>query len=117
MGPVNWVAVVLAAGMAAFVLRLFWRGPASIRGSWFYLLQIVPAAMLGHALARIGSDKLAVKPQLYFMQAGGLALAIVIPALWMLGLRDGKGARELWRDSVAFLFAYLAMGTVFWGLS
>jgi len=116
MGPVNWVAVVLAAGMAAFVLRLFWRGPASIRGSWFYLLQFVPAAMLGHALARIGPEKLAAKPHLYFMQAGGLALAIVIPALWMSHVRHGVSAREGWRDSAAFLAAYLAMGGVFWGL-
>ncbi|MCC6926441.1 DUF1761 domain-containing protein [Novosphingobium sp.] len=114
MGPVNWVAVVLAAAVAAFVLRLFWRGPVSFRGSWFYLLQIVPAAMLGHALARIGPDKLALKPHLYAMQSSGLALAIVIPALWMAGARHGTPSRETWRDSAAFLLAYLAMGGVFW---
>ena len=110
MGPIDWIAVVLAAALAALVLWLFWRGPLR----WSYLLQIVPAAMLGHALARIGPDKLALKPQLYFMQAGGLALAIVIPALWMTHQRGANDAREGWRDSAAFLAAYLAMGAVFW---
>ena len=76
MGPINWIAVLAAALVSAAVLWLFWRGPLR----WPYLLQIVPAAMLGHALARIGPEKLAAKPHLYFMQAGGLALAIVIPA-------------------------------------
>ena len=117
MGPVNWTAVVLAAALAVFVLRLFWRAPGSLKGSWFYLLQIVPAAMLGHALARIGPEKLAAKPHLYLMQSSGLALAIVIPALWMTGIRDGAPARTIWRDSAAFLLAYLAMGGVFWALA
>lgn len=112
MGPVNWIAVILAAAIGAGVMWLFWRGPLR----WPYLLQLVPAAMLGHALARIGPDKLAVKPHLYVMQSAGLALAIVIPALWLVGLRDGKGMREMWRDSAAFLTAYLAMAAVFWAM-
>lgn len=114
MGPINWFAVVVAAALAALVLHLFWRGTVTMRGSWIYLLQLVPAAMLGHALARIGPDKLALKPQLYAMQAGGLAVAIVIPALWLSNLRSGVSNRESWRDSAAFLCAYLAMGAVFW---
>lgn len=113
MGPVNWVAVVLAGAVAALVLWLFWRGPLR----WNYALHLIPAAMLGHALARIGPDKLALKPQLYVMQSSGLALAIVIPALWLAGMRHGVSARETWRDSAAFLLAYLAMGGVFWALS
>ena len=113
MGPMNWIAVVLAAGVAALVLWLFWRKAAPAMKVWPYALQLVPAAMLGHALARIGPDKLAVKPHLYFMQAGGLALAIVIPALWLAQARQGTAARESWRDSAAFLTAYLAMGSVF----
>jgi hypothetical protein len=117
MGPMNWIAVALAAGAAALVLWLFWRKASPALKAWPYALQLVPAAMLGHALARIGPDKLEVKPHLYFMQAGGLALAIVIPALWLAQLRQGTPARESWRDSVAFLIAYLAMGTVFWALS
>ena len=114
MGPVNWIAVVLAASVAALVLWLFWRKASPAMKLWPYALQLIPAAMLGHALARIGPEKLAIKPHLYFMQAGGLALAIVIPALWMAQARRGEAARESWRDSAAFLAAYLAMGTVFW---
>ena len=72
--------------------------------------------MLGHALARIGPDKLAAKPQLYAMQSAGLALAIVIPALWIVQVRSGVSARQCWRDSAAFLLAYLVMGAVFWGI-
>jgi hypothetical protein len=113
MGPVNWIAVVLAGALAALVLWLFWRGPLR----WHYLLQLVPAAMLGHALARIGPEKLALKPHLYAMQSAGLALAIVIPALWLAGLRSEAKTSELWRDSAAFLVAYLAMGGVFWALA
>jgi hypothetical protein len=116
MGPMNWIAVVLAAAIGALVLRLVWRGADGMKGGWFYLLQIVPAAMLGHALARIGAEKLAAKPQLYIMQSGGLALAIVLPALWIVHLSSGRPAREGWRDSAAFVLAYLAMGAVFWGL-
>jgi hypothetical protein len=70
--------------------------------------------MLGHALARIGPEKLAAKPQLFFMQSGGLALAFVIPALWLTQLRDGAPRRRTVIDSLAFLSAYLAMGAVFW---
>lgn len=112
MGPVNWLAVILAAVLAAAVLWLF--RPPGARANWVYLLQIIPAAMLGHALARIGPDKLAAKPQLFAMQSAGLALAIVIPALWIVQSRSGVSARQTWRDSAAFLLAYLVMGGVFW---
>ena len=47
------------------------------------------------------------------MQSSGLALAIVIPALWLAGAKNGVPARETGRDSLAFLLAYLAMGAVF----
>lgn len=114
MGPINWMAVGVAALLGAAVLWVFMRKAGG--GSWIYALQIVPAAMLGHALARIGLDKLAAKPQLYFMQSGGLALAIVIPALWIAQQRSGVPARQTWRDSAAFLLAYLAMGAVFWAM-
>ena len=112
MGPINWLAVIVAAVFAVAVLWFF--RPKGARGNWVYLLQIIPAAMLGHALARIGADKLAAKPQLYAMQSAGLALAIVIPALWIVQSRSGINARQTWRDSAAFLLAYLAMGAVFW---
>jgi len=116
----NWQAVVwagIAAGLvftiAQALLSQRWNRRDMAIGvglSW------ISATMLGHALARIGPDKLAVKPQLYFMQSGGLALAFVIPALWLIGLRDGKAKAGLIHDSAALLLAYLAMGAVFWAL-
>ncbi|MFM5917393.1 MAG: DUF1761 domain-containing protein [Novosphingobium sp.] len=113
MGPINWLAVGIAALLGALVLWGFLRGK---HGAAIYALQIVPAAMLGHALARIGPEKLAMKPQLYFMQSGGLAAAIVIPALWIAQRASGVPARESWRASAAFLAAYLVMGAVFWAM-
>ena len=110
MGPMNWLGVLLAALAAAGVLALFWRG----RMPWgAYALTLLPALMLGHALARIGPDKLALKPHLYFMQSGGLALAFVLPALWIAGSRTDTPRGEILRDGGAFLLAYLAMGGVF----
>lgn len=111
MEPMNWIAVGLAGAAAAAVLWLFWRGNLPL---WGYGLAIIPAAMLGHALARIGAEKLAVKPWLYAMQAGGLALAFVLPAVWMLGLRSEATKAQMVRDSAAFVLAYLAMGAVFY---
>lgn len=107
------IAVLAAAAAAAGVLWLFWRGRLPL---WGYALAIIPALMLGHALARIGADRLAVKPWLYAMQSGGLALAFVLPALWMLGLRSGTKVRAMLRDSAAFVLAYQAMGAAFWAL-
>lgn len=111
MGPINWLAVLAAAAAAATVLWAFWRGRIAAPA---YLLTLIPAAMLGHALARIGAEKLAAKPQLYFMQAGGLALAIAVPALWLLGFKAGARAGEMARDSAALTLGYLAMGAVFY---
>jgi len=113
MVGMNEIALVLAALAAGGVLWLFWRGRLAL---WAYALMLIPAAMLGHALARIGAEKLAVKPWLYFMQSGGLALAFVLPALWMLGLRGGAAKGAMIRDSAAFVLAYLAMGAVFYAL-
>ncbi len=113
MVGMNEIALVLAALAGGGVLWLFWRGRLAL---WAYGLMLVPALMLGHALARIGPEKLAVKLWLYFMQSGGLALAFVLPALWLLGLRGGAAKGEMARDSAAFVLAYLAMGAVFWGL-
>ena len=117
MDPINWPSVALAGfvcfGVSMLVLPNLSR---AWRTGWAQLSIVfcfIPAAMLGHALARIGPDRLALKPHLYLMQAGGLALAIVIPALWMSQSRHGVAAKESWRDSAAFLVAYLAMGMVF----
>ena len=116
MGPVNWIAVIVAGLVASAVLIALLRpaGAGRIVGTMAFML--VGSAMLGHALARIGAEKLALKPQLYFMQSGGLALAFVIPALWISGWRRGASARELGREGLAFALAYLAMGAVFWAL-
>lgn len=113
MGQVNWLAVVLAAVIAALILWLFWRGPPR----WHYALQLIPAAMLGHALARIGPEVLALKPKLYFMQSGGLALAFVIPALLLVGQRNQAPWRATLRDGAVLVFAYLGMGAMFMWMS
>jgi hypothetical protein len=114
MGAMDWLGVVLAALAASAVMALAFRQE---RTGWLYAavpLNLASALMLGHALARIGPEKLAAKPQLFFMQSGGLALAFVIPALWLTQLRDGAPRRRTVIDSLAFLAAYLAMGAVFW---
>ena len=48
------------------------------------------------------------------MQAGGLALAFVLPAVWMRGLRSEATTAQMVRVSAAFVRAYLAMGAVFY---
>lgn len=118
MDPIDWPSVALAGfvcfGVSMLVLPNLSR---AWRTGWAQLSIVfcfIPAAMLGHALARIGAEKLVAKPWLYFMQSGGLALAFVIPALWLSHLRLGVARRETIRDSLGFLAAYLAMGAVFW---
>lgn len=114
MGAMDGPGVAIAALAASGVLGLAFR---QLRTGWLIAavpLNLVAALMLGHALARIGPEKLAAKPQLFFMQSGGLALAFVIPALWLTQLRDGTPRRQTVIDSLAFLIAYLAMGAVFW---
>ena len=114
MGAMDWLGVALAALAACAVMALVFR---QTRPAWRYAalpLNLVSALMLGHALARIGPDKLAAKPQLFFMQSGGLVLAFVIPALWLTQLRDDTARRQTVIDSLAFVAAYLAMGAVFW---
>ena len=122
MGPVNWLAVVLAAAVAAG-LQIAWR--ASLMRSArpplenlfaLVLFMLLGAAMLGHALARIGAETLAMKPQLYFMQTVGIAVAFVIPAVWLTHARQGMDARYRLLDCACWLAAYLAMGVVFWAL-
>jgi hypothetical protein len=114
MVPINWIAVIAAALAGAGV----WQGLSGKRGGWARwlgaaLLMLVSAAMLGHALARIGPEVLVVKPKLYFMQSGGLALAFVLPALLLSGARHGIAWKEGLRDGAVLLAAYLAMGAVF----
>ncbi len=127
MEPVNWLAVVLAS-ILAVMLGLVWFGPlfnmaqpfmgdVSTRRRFAWtggLLMFVSAAMLGHMFVRIGSETLAAKPWLYFMQTGGIAVAFVIPAIWMTWYRLGVDRRTRLVESGYYLVAYLAMGAVFW---
>lgn len=122
MDPINWPAVILSATLAALV-GLVWYGrlfrrPGGTIGSIVgaVALQGVSALMLGHALARIGADKLALKPWLFWMQTGGIALAFVIPALWMSYARLGVSRRDALVDAGFWLAVYLLTGTVFWAL-
>jgi hypothetical protein len=133
MDPINWPAVVLAA-MLAVAIGLVWHGPLfrtgrpilagrSADGSpqprrWLLVFAVflIASAMLGHNYARIGAATLTAKPWLYIMQAGGLAAAFVIPALWLTQTRGGVPIRDRLVDVGSWLMAYLAMGAVFWAL-
>ena len=118
MGPVNWIAVVLAAVVAGALAPLWYRlwgmkGPLAGR----LVALIVPAAMMGHNFARVGAETLAVKPWLYPMMSGGFALAIVLPAGFVLYGRHGLRGREAMADGFYVLLSFLLMGAVFWGLA
>jgi hypothetical protein len=134
MGTINWLAVFLAANFAVGI-GIVWHGPLLRTGrpllggmaadgsplshNWGLVLGVflIAAAMLGHSFARIGAETLAAKPWLYFMQAGGLAIAFVVPALWLTHSRQGTLLRERLVDAGFWLVAYLGMGAVFWALS
>ncbi len=129
MGPVNWIAVILAANLAVAV-GIVWYGPLFRAGrpvlegprgqGKSYLATVVVmllgAALLGHNFARIGAATLSAKPWLYFMMSGGIALFFIIPALWLMAARAGGPARARWIDAGYWLAAYLTMGAVFWAL-
>ena len=80
------------------------------------LLLLVTATMLGHMFARVGADTLAAKPWLYFMMSGGLAIAFVIPALWISFSHIRVPTRVALIDAGYWLAAYLGMGAVFYAL-
>ena len=133
MGPVNWIAVVIAA-FAAGALALAWFGPAFGRAktrkvaagrvmtsarperiaALSAVLLLITATMLGHMFARVGPETLAAKPWLYFMMSGGLAIAFVIPALWISFSHIRVATRVALIDAGYWLAAYLAMGLVFY---
>ena len=128
MGPVNWIAVVLAANLAVAV-GIVWHGPLFRTGRQLLegpgrarsfgtvvLVMLIGAAMLGHSFARIGAETLGAKPWLYFMQSGGVALAFVVPAVWLTQARAGAGARQRLVDCGFWVAAYLTMGATFWAL-
>ena len=67
--------------------------------------------------ARLPAGDLAAKPWLYFMMAGGLAVAFVIPALWISYTHQRLSTRLALIDAGYWICAYLAMGAAFWALS
>lgn len=130
MGPVNWLAVALAAVIALAIgtIRygaIFRNGrqllPGKLQrfGSYIAIgiVFLISAIMLGHAYARIGSDTLTAKPWLYFMQSGGIALAFVMPSVWLTHFQNKTEPVRRLADCLFWLISYLAMGFVFWALS
>jgi len=130
VGPVNWIAVVLAANLVVGV-GIVWHGPLFRTGrpllegpgagpkdyGLTVLIMLSGAVMLGHNFARIGEETLAAKPWLYFMQSGGIAVAFILPALWVTHARHGVTGRARLIDLGYWLVAYLVMGAVFWALA
>jgi hypothetical protein len=130
MEPINWIAVVLAANLAV-ALGIVWHGPLFRTGRPLLegeqpgprkdyrstvIVFAIGAVMLGHNFARIGAATLEARPWLYFMQSGGIALAFVIPALWLNFARQGLSRREKAVECGWWLAAYLTMGATFWAL-
>jgi len=132
MGPVNWLAVLVAV-IAALVVSAAWygpmfgrarleevgpgnlgirRSPARTAGITAALL-FVSATMMGHMFARVGAETLSVKWWLYFMMSGGLAIAYVIPSLWISYTQQRCSTRLALIDGGYWLVAYLAMGLAF----
>ena len=125
MGPVNWIAIVAGAMLAA-ALGWAWYGPLFGRGQgglrpmglgWSFVAMLVCATMMGHNFARVGHDTLAHKPWLYWMMTGGLAWAIVWPALGLTLGRRAVPKREIIVEGGYWMAAFLIMGTVFWAFS
>jgi len=119
MGPVNWVAIgvaALVAGLLAFPwygLMRAARSPEPLR----LLALVFPAWLIGHNFARVAAETLAAKPWLYWMMSGGFALFIAIPAGAALYGRHGIAGREAAADAGYVFVAFMAMGTVFWAMA
>ena len=122
MGPVNWLAVILAVG-AALLVAAVWYGPVfghvrrvvlePVMLALTAVLLLLTSAMMGHMFARVGGATLAQKPWLYFMMSGGLALAFVIPALMISYSQQRIAARLALIDAGFWLVGYLTMGLMF----
>lgn len=131
MGPVNWIAVILAANLAVAV-GIVWYGPLFRTGRPLLegagpdgerparnygvsvAVLLLAAWLMGHNFARIGAETLAAKPWLYAMMSGGFAIFIASPAVFITAARYGASRRNCWIDSGYWLAAFLAMGAVFW---
>ena len=129
MGPVNWLAVVLAANIAVAV-GLVWYGPLFRTGRPLLegqgaaprsygvavLVMLACAWLIGHNFARVGAETLIAKPWLYWMMSGGFALFIAAPALFLGLARHGVALRDRLVDCGFWIGAFLAMGAAFWAL-
>lgn len=135
MGPVNWLAVPLAALVAAMVAFLWFGpvfgrakleavGPGRLAGRRSPARTIaitgigllLSSAMMGHMFARLGAATLEAKPWLYFMMSGGLAIAFVIPSLAVSYTHMRASTRLAVIDGGYWLAAYLSMGATYWFL-
>ena len=129
MEPINWLAVILGANLAAAV-GIVWHGPLFRTGrpllegagkaksyGAVVIVMLIGALMLGHNFARIGAETLAARPWLYFMQSGGIAFAFVIPAVWLVYARTAFDMRYRLVDCGFWLVAYLTIGATFWALA
>jgi hypothetical protein len=132
MGPVNWLAVLIAA-LVALAVSMVWYGPLYGRARleelgpgglghraapWrtlalTFVLLLLSSSMIGHMFARVGVATLAAKPWLYFMMAGGLAGAFVIPAMGINYRNLRVSLRLALIDAGFWLVAYLAIGLTF----
>lgn len=132
MGQVNWMAVILAT-LAALAVSALWYGPVFGRARLEEVgpgklgirrspartaaisaaLLFISATMMGHMFARVGLDTLSVKWWLYFMMSGGLAIAFVIPSLWISYSQQRISTRLALIDGGFWLVAYLSMGLAF----
>jgi len=132
MGPVNWLAVIFAT-LAALAVSALWYGPVFGRARLEEVgpgklgirrspartaaistaLLFISAAMMGHMFARVGAATLDVKWWLYFMMSGGLAIAFVIPSLWISYSQQRISTRLALIDGGFWLVAYLSMGLAF----
>ncbi|WP_225207768.1 DUF1761 domain-containing protein [Novosphingobium huizhouense] len=132
MGPVNWLSVLVAA-LVALLVSALWYGPLFGRARLAEVgpgglgvraapartvllssvLLLVTSSMMGHMFARVGHETLAVKPWLYFMMSGGLAIAFVVPSLWISYTHQRISTRLALIDAGYWIAAYLAMGLTF----
>lgn len=133
MGPVNWLAIILAANLAVAV-GIVWYGPLFRTGRALLegadaegkrpvrnygstvIVMLLAAWLIGHNFARVGADTLQAKPWLYWMMSGGFAVFITAPVLYLGLARYGVSQRDRLIDSGFWIAAFLAMGTVFWAL-
>ncbi|WP_298290210.1 DUF1761 domain-containing protein [Novosphingobium sp.] len=108
-GPVFGRARLEEVGPGKLGIR---RSPARTAALSAVLL-FVTSAMMGHMFARVGQATLDVKWWLYFMMSGGLAIAFVIPSLWISYSQQRISTRLALIDGGFWLVAYLTMGLAF----